>query len=115
MIPVLFTLLIITAILGFAMIIATELDRKWKSESIQFFETYKICPFKRKFQLVELIFKLNATYSKSTLWRMPKKALIKALESDAKWVAKQDKRLKNIFHKQLESAWFFNQHSPAES
>ena len=32
----------------------------------------------------------------------------KSLESDAKWVAKQDKRLKNVFHKQLESAWFLN-------
>tara|TARA_R100001244_G_scaffold14557_1_gene16112 strand:- start:127 stop:453 length:327 start_codon:yes stop_codon:yes gene_type:complete len=108
MISVLFTILITTIILGVAMIIATELDRKWKSESIWFFETYKICPFKRKFQLVELVFKVNAAYSKSTLWRMSKKALIKSLEADVKWISKQDIRLRNVFHKKLLSAWFLN-------
>tara|TARA_R100001244_G_scaffold131561_1_gene104950 strand:- start:88 stop:414 length:327 start_codon:yes stop_codon:yes gene_type:complete len=108
MISILFLMWFFALFLGLSLIGATELDRKWKSESIWFFETYKICPFKRKFQLVELVFKLNATYSKSTLWRIPKKALIESLESDAKWVAKQDKRIKSVFHKQLESAWFLN-------
>ena len=108
MIPVLFTILIAATILGFAMLIATELDRRWKSESIWFFETYKVCPFKRKFQLVELVFKVNAAYSKSTLWRMPKKALIKSLEADVKWVSKQDIKIRDVFHKQLHSAWFLN-------
>ena len=108
MIPVLFIVLITAIVLGFAMIIAAELDRKWKSESIWFFETYKVCPFKRKFQLVELVFKVNAAYSKSTLWRMPREALIKSLEADVKWVSKQDTGIRNVFHKQLHSAWFLN-------
>ena len=108
MISMFFIMWFTTLILGLAFIIATNIDKKWKSESIWFFETYKICPFKRKFQLVELVFQVNATYSKSTLWRMPKKALIKSLESDLKWVSKQDKRMRSVFHKQLESAWFLN-------
>jgi len=108
MIPVLFTLLITTTILGFAMIIAAELDRKWKLESMKFIKTYNICPFKRKFQLVEIIFKVNATYSKSTLWKMPKRALIKSLEADLEWISKKDIRMRNVFHKQLNSAWFLN-------
>ena len=108
MIESLFLMLFTTLILGLALIIATELDRKWKSESIWFLETYKICPFKRKFQLVELVFKVNAAYSKSTLWRMPKKALIKSLEADIKWVSIQDIGIRTTFHKELHSAWFLN-------
>ena len=108
MIDMLLTMWFATFILGVAMLKATELDRRWKSESIWFFLTYKVCPFKRKFQLVELVWKVNATYSKSTLWRMPKKALIKSLEADAKFMAKQDDGIKNVFYKQLHSAWFLN-------
>ena len=108
MIPMFFIMIFTIMILGPAMLIATELDRKWKSESIWFLETYKICPFKRKFQLVELVFKVNAAYSKSTLWRMPKKVLIKSLEADVKWVSKQDIGIRDVFHKQLHSAWFLN-------
>ena len=108
MIESLLIMLFTATVLGLAMLKAIDLDEKWKSESIWFFETYKVCPFKRKFQLVELVFKVNATYSKSTLWRMPKKALIKSLEADVKWVSKQDIRMRNVFHKQLHSAWFLN-------
>ena len=108
MIESLFLMLFTTFILGVAMLIATELDRKWKSESIWFFLTYKVCPFKRKFQLVELVWRVNATYSRSTLWRIPKKALIKSLEEDAKFMAKQDNGIKDVFYKQLNSAWFLN-------
>ena len=52
MIESLFLMLFTTLILGLALLAATEIDRKWKSESIWFFLTYKVCPFKRKFQLV---------------------------------------------------------------
>jgi len=108
MIPMLFIMWFTTLILGLAFIIATGIDKKWKSESIWFFLTYKICPFKRKFQLVELVWRVNSTYSRSTLWRIPKKVLIKSLEADAKFIAKQDDGIKDAFYKQLNSAWFLN-------
>ena len=108
MIPMFFIMLFTIMILGPAMLIAIELDRKWKSESIWFFLTYKVCPFKRKFQLVELVWRVNATYSRSTLWRIPKKALIESLEADAKFMAKQDDGIKDVFYKQLNSAWLLN-------